>query len=42
MSSLQSGKNDATKLVEIKGSMHLGKDLTLLDEGLIQADYMGD
>jgi len=41
MSSLQPGKNDTTELEETKGSEYLSEDLTLLNKGLIQTDYIG-
>jgi hypothetical protein len=41
MSSFQPGENDTTKLGETKGFEYLSEDLTLLNKGLIQTDYMG-
>jgi hypothetical protein len=41
MSSLQPGENDTTELEETKGSEYLSEDLTLLNKGLIQTDYIG-
>jgi hypothetical protein len=41
MSFFQPGENDTTKLGETKGSEYLSEDLTLLNKGLIQTDYMG-
>lgn len=41
MSSLQPRENDTTELVEIKNFEYLSEDLTLLNKGLIQTDYMG-